>query len=585
MCGIIAGVQHGNILPTLLHGLRELEYRGYDSAGAALHTQNGLRTVKTAGKIAQLEALTLAEPHFAGSVGIAHTRWATHGAPDTRNAHPHSSMHGRFVIVHNGIIENAKTLRTELQAKGYVFASETDTEVIANCLEQADNGDPFQTLQNVCRRLQGSYALCVLYADAPGTVYCARCASPLLIGVSPNGVYAASDPAALDGCKSVFRMGEREFALLDETGVSFADVNGNTLQKTPEAMPRTRHLSGKGYYPTYLEKEISEQPFAVAHTLAAPWVLPDKCTKRIYLAACGSAYHAAMLGGMLLQAYLHIPCTAVPASEFRYSAVPLESDVLVILISQSGETADTLAALRKAKAQGAQTISIVNSENSSLAVESHYTFLTRAGREISVATTKAYNAQLAALLRMVCRWADGTELLRDAVRELPQKLTAALQTEAEAKRLAEKYRAHTRAYFIGRGLDYPSAMEGALKLRELAYVDAHAYPAGELKHGTISLIEPGTLCVAVCCMRGIAEKTISNIAELRARGANVLCITTPSLKDRIEAEDFLLVPDAEDALLPSLCVVPMQFFACFSAKYRNCDIDQPRNLAKSVTVE
>ena len=584
MCGIVAGAGRGDLLPFLLHGLDVLEYRGYDSAGAALWTQDGIRTVKTAGHVRQLRALLEQTPRFFGAVGIAHTRWATHGAPCTENAHPHTSMHGAYTVVHNGILENYRALRDTLCAAGFSFRSDTDTEVFANLLESLDTGDALQTIRLACRKLRGSFAFCVLCASSPDAVYCARRGSPLLIARTADGTFAASDRLALPAESETYRMDDDEFAVCTADDVRFFDAHGRERHKSSAPTTETHAAADKGVFETYMEKEIYEQPQAVAQTLRENVDLPPEKPERVYLIGCGSAYHAACVAAYLWEDALGVPCIPVLASEFRYRSVAVGRRSLAVAISQSGETADTLAALRKANALGVPTLSVLNSPGSTMDTESGRVLYTRAGREIAVATTKAYTAQLAALVLCQQHFRP-EEAISGALETLPETMRACLALSAQAEDAARKYDSENAAYFIGRQTDFATAMEGALKLRETAYMDAHAYAAGELKHGTISLVREGTLCVAVCCDERIAEKTIANVEEVRARGAKVLCVTTRSLRSKVPADDLLVIPDAPTAVLPILSIVPLQFFAYFCAKLRKCAIDQPRNLAKSVTVE
>ena len=584
MCGIVAGAGRGNLLPFLLHGLDVLEYRGYDSAGVSLCTDDGIRTVKTAGHVRDLRTLAETAPRFSGAVGIAHTRWATHGAPCTENAHPHTSMHGVYTVVHNGILENYRALHETLCSDGFSFRSDTDTEVFANLLESLDTGDALQTMRLACAKLRGSFAFCVLYASQPNAVYCARRGSPLLISHTPNGTFAASDRLALPTDGAVCRLDDDEFAVCTAEGVRFFDADGHTRHKASEAAAETQTSADKAGYDTFMEKEMCEQPTAVAQTLRQTVDLPPIKPERVYLIGCGSAYHAACVAAYLWEDALGVPCIPTLASEFRYQSSAVSARSLVVAVSQSGETADTLAALRKANALGVPTLSVLNTPGSTMDTESGRVLYTRAGREIAVATTKAYTAQLAALVLCMQHFCPD-ETISASLETLPEKLRACLSLSAKAKEAAQKYYRENAAYFIGRQTDFPTAMEGALKLRETAYMDAHAYAAGELKHGTISLVREGTPVIAVCCDARIAEKTISNIEEVRARGAKVLCVTTQTLSSRVIADDLLVVPDAPTALLPILSVIPLQFFAYFCAKMRKCAIDQPRNLAKSVTVE
>ena len=604
MCGIIGYAGTEQAAPVLLSGLEALEYRGYDSAGAAIFCGGKVKTVKTEGRISELH-LRLDREKPTGTVGVAHTRWATHGEPSERNAHPHTGSDGVFSVVHNGIIENYLALREKLTAAGRVFRSETDTEVISQLLEENYDGDPLAAIQRTAAELEGSYALGILCADFPDRIYCACRESPLLAGTGTNCSLIASDTAAImDRADKIYRLQNGETAVLDREGIKFFSPEGTRIEKREITVDRTLDYGGKGIFEYFMEKEIYEQPEALKRTIFEH-VTDGKLKtgrlfsgideiRKIFIVGCGSAYHAAVVGKYVFENLLKIPVEADLASEFRYRDPLVDGSTLVVIISQSGETADTLAALREAVRRGARTVSIVNVEGSSIARESESVFLTRAGREVAVATTKAYSTQLAALYILALYIAQETKTvdekrlgaLLNELCLLPGKVSEALNRSGEVLRAAEKYADRKYAYYIGRNLDYASALEASLKLKEISYVHSEAYAAGELKHGTISLIEEGTLTVAMCCCGRLAKKTAGNIEEVAARGGSILCVATaetaPLLGGGLE---IINVPLTDALFMPSIEIIPMQLFSFFSAKLRKCDIDKPRNLAKSVTVE
>ncbi|MDR3313591.1 MAG: glutamine--fructose-6-phosphate transaminase (isomerizing) [Oscillospiraceae bacterium] len=610
MCGIIGYTGLEEAAPILLDGLEQLEYRGYDSAGLALFTRGGsLLRLRAAGRLSALRTRVLEQLRLGadlhGAAGLGHTRWATHGEPTERNAHPHRSAQGRFIVVHNGIIENHAALRRELEDAGVVFSSDTDTEVIAQLLEQTDSGNPLETLRRVLPRLEGSYALGVLYHKEPGILYCARKQSPLLAARSETGSLLASDAAALLAhTRRIIRLEDGEMARLSPDAIQFFDAAGNPVEK--QAIEVARHVTAadKGSYAHYMRKEIAEQPAAVQRTLAPllrdgqlhlgegerALAKPEEI-RRILFLGCGSAWHVGAVGRILAEELCGIPAAAELASEFRSQKSALDSHTLCVVVSQSGETADTLLALRLAAEHGARTLSIVNVEGSSIAEESGCVIFTQAGLEVAVATTKAYSTQLAVVYALCARLAQlrGTlaggrlAALLHGLAALPDQMDETLRlTESGANAWAEEIHRVEHAYFIGRNLDHAAALEAALKLKEISYIHAEAYAAGELKHGTISLLEPGTPVVGLCCRSAVIPKTHSNLEECRARGAALFCLTTdPALT----LPRRILLPHCHPLFVTSLSVLPMQLFAYKCADLRKCDIDKPRSLAKSVTVE
>lgn len=608
MCGIIGYNGNGPAVGILLTGLEKLEYRGYDSAGIAVFQNERPRVVKTEGRLANLREKIGAEEPVNGSVGIGHTRWATHGAPTDANAHPHQSDTGLFSVVHNGIIENYARLREILTDDGYTFTSETDTEVIAHLLEKYYKGDPVQAMVRALPLLEGSFALGILCADFPGKLYGARRSSPLIAGLAEDGSFLASDIAALlQYTNEVYRFDDGELAALGKDSIEFFNSGGEKVQKHKTVVDLSPESVEKGGHEHFMLKEIMEQPEAIRNTLL-PYL--DKNGKivieelalspadirdinKVFIVACGSAYHAGIVGKYVFEELLRLSVEVDIASEFRYRRPILDEHSLVIIISQSGETADTLAALREAKKRGAKLLSIVNVKGSSIARESDMVLYTQAGAEIAVATTKAYSAQLAMLYVIGAYFAQElktvagqalTELI-SALAALPETVSRALELSGTVEDIAAAYYTHDHAYYIGRNLDYAAALEASLKLKEISYIHSEAYPAGELKHGTISLIEEGTLVMALCCSGRLLLKTAANIKEVKARGASVVCVCAPDTQADLEADRVITVPHTHHLIMPSVEVIPMQLFSYYAAKLRNCDIDKPRNLAKSVTVE
>jgi glucosamine--fructose-6-phosphate aminotransferase (isomerizing) len=616
MCGIIGYVGREQAAPILLDGLSKLEYRGYDSAGVAVYSsQKGLEVAKSKGKIKDLYALINGGAALEGAVGIGHTRWATHGQPSDINSHPHVSDSGNMVVVHNGIIENYIQIKEFLIAKGVRFVSETDTEVVAQLLDYYYNGNLLAAVAKVLSRIQGSYALGILCRDCPDQVIAARKDSPLILGFGEHCNFLASDVTAiLKHTRDVCYLDDGEIAVLTKDRVTVYNTDLDCVEKEHTYVDWEISAAEKGGYEHFMFKEILEQPKAVKDTISprirdGRVVLDDvKLTKeevgqldRLYIIACGSSYHVGVVAKYMLERYTRIPVEVALASEFRYCDPIVSERTLVVAISQSGETADTRDAMREAKRLGARTLAIVNVVGSTIAKEADDVIYTWAGPEIAVATTKAYSAQLAVMQLLTLYLGDLTGKMSretyDAVLAglvgIPEQMEDILSRKEEVQYLASLYFNNRSVFFLGRNLDYAIGMEGSLKLKEISYIHSEAYAAGELKHGTISLIEEGTLVVALATYDPLYEKLMSNVVEVKSRGASVLALTTDRRKTETEKEtggckrvDYVLsVPDTHEMLLPSLAVLPLQLFSYYVALLRGCDIDKPRNLAKSVTVE
>ena len=609
MCGIVGFTGARQAGPILLEGLRRLEYRGYDSAGVAVQDDGGqIRAVKASGRLEHLCTMTRAGAAGPGTCGIGHTRWATHGAPTTMNAHPHLSNDGRFAIVHNGIIENYAELREELKARGFVFHSETDTEVVVHLLDMYYDGDLKKAVIRTTARLEGSYSLGVLCAEKPGELIAVKCASPLVLGVGAGENFFASDiTALLPYTRTVVELEDGEFADLTPEGMHFFDSAGKEIQKTPTRVVWSMEAAEKGGYEHFMLKEIMEQPRALKATIE-PRIREGRIQlegfaltkeelqgiRRVVITACGSAYHAGCVGRYVMEELTRIPVEVDIASELRYRHPIIDEHTLVIVISQSGETADTIAALKECKNLGAQTLAIVNVVGSTVAKLAHSVLYTWAGPEIAVATTKGYTTQLAVLTLLAVYMAgelgrlDETRYaqLVEGIAALPERSQRAIDLNRRMETLAQKYHSTDSLFFIGRNLDYAVAMEASLKLKEISYIHSEAYAAGELKHGTIALIDQGRLVVALACHTALFDKLMSNVKEVKARGARVLGVVQEG-EHRIfaEADDALLVPQTDPLLLPIPEIIPLQLFAYYVAKAKGCDIDKPKNLAKSVTVE
>ena len=608
MCGIVGYIGDEQAAPILLDGLKKLEYRGYDSAGVAVYNGRSLEVVKAKGRLKVLSGLLDGGKKPAGTVGIGHTRWATHGKPSDVNSHPQVSDSGKFAVVHNGIIENYLEIKETLLKKGVSFVSETDTEVIAQMLEYYYRGDVLDAIIRVLRKVEGSYALGIICADDPERIYAVRKDSPLIVGLGQGENFIASDiPAILSKTRNIYRLKDNEIVELSRQGVRVFNLDKELVPKEPVHIDWDVSAAEKCGYEHFMFKEIMEQPKALRDTISPRIrngrIVLDKITlteqqlrqyRRIVIVACGSAYHVGMIGKYVLEKLTRIPVEVDVASEFRYRQPIIDDKVLVLIISQSGETADTLAALREAKRLGARVISIVNVVGSSIANDSDDVIYTWAGPEIAVATTKAYSTQLAVIYLLAIYMADllGTispQEYDDYLKELqalPGKAEETLKNKEGIQYFASKYFNAKDIFFIGRNLDYAISLEGSLKLKEISYIHSEAYAAGELKHGTISLIEDGTLVVAVATHRELFDKMRNNITEVKARGAVVLCLTTQDNQEFKNDTDFtFFIPSACDIMLPSLAVIPLQLFAYYVAAMKGCDIDKPRNLAKSVTVE
>lgn len=608
MCGIVGFTGKKQASGFLLDGLSRLEYRGYDSAGIAVLNNGRFTIVKTVERIKNLMEKTNDGKSVDGTIGIGHTRWATHGIPSDENAHPHVSGDGRFAVVHNGIIENYAALRQELTDEGVCFVSETDTEVVPHLLQKYYTGDFFAAVAKTISRLEGSYALGIVCSDCPDTLIAVRKFSPLIIGLSPSANFIASDVTAIvSHTRDILYIEDGEIAVLTPKGVKLYDAGHREIDREPSQITWDVAAAEKGGYDHFMMKEIAEQPRAVAQTIESR-IRGDeivfeglkldeeklKTIRRIQIIACGSAYHAGVVGKYVLEEMLRIPTETDLASEYRYRNPITGSDTLTIIISQSGETADTLAALREAQQRGSHVLSIVNVVGSSIAKASDDVIYTWAGPEIAVATTKGYSTQVS-VLYLFAIWAarllhtmPETEINRvfKDLCGLPEAIEKVLNEEPKIKKMAKHCCDTQSLFFIGRNLDYAVALEASLKLKEISYIHSEAYAAGELKHGTISLIEEGRTVVALTCYDALYDKLLSNIREVKARGAYVVaCAHEGNIAIEATAEDVIYVPEIHPLLTASVEVIPFQIYAYYVALYKGCDIDKPRNLAKSVTVE
>ena len=610
MCGIVGFIGKEQAAPILLDGLSRLEYRGYDSAGLAVYdAEKGLQVVKAKGRLQVLRDLTREGQDVPGLMGVGHTRWATHGAPNDVNSHPQVSQSGRMAVVHNGIIENYAKLKKFLESKGVQFVSETDTEVVAQLLDYYYKGDLLDAVSKVLHRIQGAYALGIVCADEPDKLVAVRKDSPLILGLGQGFTMLASDVTALIRyTREVCYLDDGEMAVLTPDGVKVYNSLVQPVEKETSRVHWEISAAEKGGYEHFMFKEIMEQPKAIRDTISprlrdGKVVLDDvTITKgeledldRLYVIACGSSYHVGMAAKYILERLLRIPVEVTLASEFRYCAPIVTKHTLALVISQSGETIDTLAAMREAKRLGARILSIVNVVGSTIARESDDVLYTWAGPEIAVATTKAYSTQLAVVYLLGLYFADllgrvtkeEYSVLVEELRALPAKAEAILKDTEKIQYYASIYFNHNSVFFIGRNIDYAVGLEGSLKLKEISYIHSEAYAAGELKHGTISLIEDGTLVVALAGWNELFEKLMSNVKEVKARGADVIGIACENHKEALESlvDSAMTIPEVNPMFLPSLEVIPMQLFAYYVALMRGCDIDKPRNLAKSVTVE
>ena len=598
MCGIVGYIGEQQAAPILLDGLSKLEYRGYDSAGVAVYDGEKIQMVKATGRLKVLEELTQDGAVLPGTSGIGHTRWATHGSPSDANAHPHFNKDQSIVVVHNGIIENYVKLKKKMESRGYQFVSETDTEVIAHMLDYYYNGNPLDTIVKIMHRVEGSYALGILFRDHPDEVYAVRKDSPLIVGAGKEGNFIASDvPAVLKYTRDVYFMENEEIVKLTRDSLTFYNIDEEELEKQPTHIDWDINAAEKGGYEHFMLKEMHEQPGAVSDTLNPRLKENDivieelgmtdeeiRSIRKIYIVACGSAYHTGVTAKYVYEGMVRIPVEVDLASEFRYRNPIFEDNTLVIIVSQSGETADTLAALREAKAKGVRTLGIVNVVGSSIAREADNVMYTWAGPEIAVATTKAYSTQLIAHYLLAMKFGKVRGTLSDAefqgmledLKQIPEQISLLLSHKENVQHV----------FFIGRGIDYAISMEGSLKLKEISYIHSEAYAAGELKHGTISLIEEGRLVVAVLTQPSLYKKTLSNVQEVKTRGAFVMAVTNAGNTEVEKVADYVIyLPETNHYFTNSLAIIPLQLFGYYVSIGKGLDVDKPRNLAKSVTVE
>lgn len=612
MCGIVGYVGESQAAPLLLHGLSKLEYRGYDSAGIAVRNEStgDIQLIKAKGRLHALSEKTDDGHAVTGTCGIGHTRWATHGEPSEVNAHPHCTEDKSIVLVHNGIIENYQEIREKLLKAGYTFYSETDTEIATKLIDYyyKKTGTPLEALSRAMLRIRGSYAFGILFADYPGKVFAARKDSPLIIGKNETGHFIASDvPAILDSVRNVYYIDNLEIAELSREEVHFYDIDRNEIEKELVEIKWNEEAAEKGGYEHFMLKEIFEQPKAVRDTMNAyikdgridfsSVGLDDEIIRdleRVYIVACGSAYHVGMAAKYVIESMSDISVEVDLGSEFRYRDPKLAKNSIVIIISQSGETADSIAALRLSKEKGVPVLGIVNVVGSSIARESDYVLYTYAGPEIAVATTKAYSTQLIAVYLLAVQAGHMQGVLTDEqyaaylkeLATLPDKIQKVLDDKERIQWFASKYSNAKDVFFIGRGLDYAICQEGSLKMKEVSYVHSEAYAAGELKHGTISLIEDGTLVVGVLTQSDLYEKTISNLVEVGSRGAYLMAVTTYGNYSIEDTADFTVyVPKTDECFATTLAIIPLQLMGYYVSVARGLDVDKPRNLAKSVTVE
>ena len=612
MCGIVGYIGGDQAAPILLHGLSKLEYRGYDSAGIAIRNEEtgNISIVKAKGRLKILSEKTNDGKAVQGTCGIGHTRWATHGEPSENNAHPHCTDDKSVVLVHNGIIENYQELKDKLLKSGYTFYSQTDTEIAVKLVDYyyKKTGTPLEAISRAMLRIRGSYAFGIMFHDHPGKIFAARKDSPLIIGKSENASLIASDvPAILDLTRNVYYIGNHEIAELTQDEIHFYNIDREEIQKEMVEIKWDAEAAEKGGYEHFMLKEIHEQPRAVRDTIGAyvkegkidfaETGLTDENLKdleRIYIVACGSAYHVGMVGKYVIEEIADVPVEVDLASEFRYRNPKLVKNSMVVIVSQSGETADSLAALRLAKERGIPVLGVVNVVGSSIARESDYVLYTYAGPEISVATTKAYSTQLIAMYLLAIQAAKVKGVIDEARYEelitemetLPDKIQKTLDDKERIQWFASKYANAKDVFFIGRGIDYAISLEGSLKMKEISYIHSEAYAAGELKHGTISLIEDGILVVGVATQKALFEKTISNMVEVKSRGAYLMGLTTYGNYNIEDTVDFAVyVPNTEEYFTTSVAIIPLQLMGYYVSVAKGLDVDKPRNLAKSVTVE
>ncbi len=610
MCGIVGYIGERQAYPILINGLKRLEYRGYDSAGIALLENGEIRVEKQVGKISALESM-IQPDQFTGSTGIAHTRWATHGEPNRENAHPHSDCHNNIVLVHNGIIENYQSLRQMLMEKGHHFRTETDTEIIAHLIEELyQNGTSFEeAFLGALQQIEGTYGLALITRHEPDRIYAARKGSPLVVGIGNGEYFLGSDAAAIIAhTRDVFYLDDGEIAIISRDGFITKTIKNEVIEKKIERITFDLERIEKAGYPHFMLKEIYEQPRTVADCMRGRLLPEDGVTKlggltnilhnvmrarKIFITACGTSYHAGLIGEYMIEEHCRVPVEVEYASEFRYRDPIIEDDNLVIVISQSGETADTLAALREAKRKGATVMGIVNVVGSTIARETHGGVYIHAGPEIGVASTKAFTSQVTALALLTVMLARAktmnAEEGRRVVKELevlPQKVEQALQSDAIVQEIAAQFKDHRNFLYLGRGYNYPVALEGALKLKEISYIHAEGYPAAEMKHGPIALIDEDMPVVVIATRDSTYDKIVSNIQEVKARRGRVIAVVSEGDHELDQLVDYTIpVPTTMDFLQPIVTIVPLQLLAYHIAVMRGCDVDQPRNLAKSVTVE
>jgi len=608
MCGIVGYFGSKQASPILVEGLSKLEYRGYDSAGIAVINEGNLKVTKCKGRLANLEAQLLENP-VRGTVGIGHTRWATHGKPSDENSHPHTNEKETISVVHNGIIENYIHLREWLISKGYKFTSETDTEVIPHLVDYYYNGSIVEAVMKATMKMEGSYAIAVLSSGEPDKLVAVRKDSPLIVGLGKDEFFIASDiPAVLNHTREVYLLEDKEFVVISSEGIKLIDAEGQTISKEIFHVTWDAEAAEKGGYEHFMLKEIHEQPKAIRDTMTSRIVLGEpitlddiKITKeqiknlnKIYIVACGTAYHAGVVGKYVIEKLARIPVELDIASEFKYRDPIMDKNTLMIVISQSGETADTMSALRLAKSKGARVIAVTNVVGSAASREADDVLYTWAGPEIAVASTKAYVTQLIAMYIIALFFAQNKETIsneeieeiKTAMMELPEKAEQVLENKETIQKFTAKTYMHKDMFFIGRGLDYAVALEGSLKLKEISYIHSDAYPAGELKHGPIALMEEGTIVIALATQEEVFEKTVSNIKEITTRGAKVFAFA-PKGHTEIEKSvyEVTYIPKVMDILAPVISVIPLQLLSYYMAIQKGCDVDKPRNLAKSVTVE
>ncbi len=608
MCGIIGYIGPKQATPLLIEGLRRMEYRGYDSAGIALINGTGVEVRRAAGKIAKLEAAIAAHP-LNGHVGIGHTRWATHGPPNEKNAHPHLSDDNSVAVVHNGIIENASVLRGALEELGYVFRSDTDTEVIAHLVQELFDGSLEEAVIHALQKLEGTYGIAVICNNDPGKIVAARKGSPLLIGVGDGENFLASDASAiLAHTRQVVYLDDGDVAVIERDGYRVIDLNATPLPRTVDRIDWDLAEIERGGYAHFMLKEIFEQPQSVENTMRGRLILEDGTAKlgglnlshedllridNIIITACGTSWHSALIGELLIEELARIPVEVEYASEFRYRNPIVTERTLCIVMSQSGETADTLAAMREAKRRGARTLGLVNVVGSTIAREDDGGVYLHAGPEIGVASTKAFTSQVVALALFTLKLARKRDLsvvrgreIAQALAALPAQIQAVLDAAPAVEKIAEKFKRATNFLYLGRGYNFPAALEGALKLKEISYIHAEGYPAAEMKHGPIALIDENMPVVFIAPHDAVFDKVVSNIQEVKARSGTTIVITSrdePALKGLIDHE--IRIPETQDMLMPILASVPLQLLAYYIAVKRGAHVDQPRNLAKSVTVE